>query len=157
MAISADQWADDVRLSDIEDRFVCKACGKRGADVRPDLSRVAKKRATVINLPMSLTSGVARRSCERRDQSCQVLLVATADPADRTVVALDRDGAASAAISAIVSVGAISGSIVVAVVTRLRAHSHAAEWSINANLSCRGCSGDRRGDSETSSRQHTSQ
>jgi hypothetical protein len=23
-------------LSDIEDRFVCTACGKRGADVRPD-------------------------------------------------------------------------------------------------------------------------
>jgi hypothetical protein len=23
-------------MSDIEDRFVCKACGKRGADVRPD-------------------------------------------------------------------------------------------------------------------------
>jgi hypothetical protein len=35
-AISADQWPDDVRLSDIEDRFVCKACGRRGADVRPD-------------------------------------------------------------------------------------------------------------------------
>jgi len=31
----ADQWPDDVRLSDIEPRFVCKACGKRGADVRP--------------------------------------------------------------------------------------------------------------------------
>jgi hypothetical protein len=37
IAISGDQWPDDVRLSDIEDRFVCKACGKRGADVRPDL------------------------------------------------------------------------------------------------------------------------
>jgi hypothetical protein len=34
--ISADQWADDVRLSDIEHRFVCEACGKRGGDVRPD-------------------------------------------------------------------------------------------------------------------------
>jgi hypothetical protein len=33
--MSADQWPDDVRLSDIEPRFVCKACGKRGADVRP--------------------------------------------------------------------------------------------------------------------------
>jgi len=38
IAISADQWSDDVRLSDIEDRFVCKACGRRGADVRPDFS-----------------------------------------------------------------------------------------------------------------------
>ena len=35
----ADQWPDDVRLSDIEPRFVCQACGKRGADVRPDAFR----------------------------------------------------------------------------------------------------------------------
>jgi hypothetical protein len=35
-AISADQWPDDVRLSDIEPRFTCQACGQRGADVRPD-------------------------------------------------------------------------------------------------------------------------
>jgi hypothetical protein len=35
IAISAEQWPDDVRLSDIEPRFVCTACGKRGADVRP--------------------------------------------------------------------------------------------------------------------------
>ena len=37
MAMNADHWPDDVRLSDIEPRFVCAACGKRGADVRPDL------------------------------------------------------------------------------------------------------------------------
>jgi hypothetical protein len=36
LSISGDQWPDDVRLSDLEPRFVCKACGKRGADVRPD-------------------------------------------------------------------------------------------------------------------------
>jgi hypothetical protein len=36
VAMNADCWADDVRLSDIEDRFVCAACGKRGAEVRPD-------------------------------------------------------------------------------------------------------------------------
>jgi len=33
--ISADRWSDDVRLSDIEPGFVCTACGKRGADIRP--------------------------------------------------------------------------------------------------------------------------
>lgn len=33
--MNADQWPDDVRLSDIEGKFLCKACGKRGADVRP--------------------------------------------------------------------------------------------------------------------------
>ena len=31
-AMSADQWPDDLRLSDNEDRFTCKSCGKRGAD-----------------------------------------------------------------------------------------------------------------------------
>jgi hypothetical protein len=35
-AISGDKWPDDVRLSDLEPKFVCSACGKRGADVRPD-------------------------------------------------------------------------------------------------------------------------
>jgi hypothetical protein len=34
--MSADRWAEGIRLSDIEERFVRKACGKRGADVRPD-------------------------------------------------------------------------------------------------------------------------
>ena len=38
IAISGDAWPDDARLSDIEDRFVCRACGKRGADVRPDFN-----------------------------------------------------------------------------------------------------------------------
>jgi hypothetical protein len=33
--LPADRWPDHVRLSDIEPQFVCKACGKRGADVRP--------------------------------------------------------------------------------------------------------------------------
>jgi hypothetical protein len=35
-AMDSDRWPDDVRLSDIENQFTCKACGKRGADVRPD-------------------------------------------------------------------------------------------------------------------------
>jgi hypothetical protein len=34
--VSADQWPDEVRLSDLEPRFVCQACGRRGADVRPN-------------------------------------------------------------------------------------------------------------------------
>jgi hypothetical protein len=38
IAISADQWPDDLRLTVIEPRFVCQACGKRGADVRPKFS-----------------------------------------------------------------------------------------------------------------------
>lgn len=37
--LPADRWPDHVRLSDIETQFVCRACGKRGADVRPDFLR----------------------------------------------------------------------------------------------------------------------
>jgi hypothetical protein len=32
-AISGDRW---FRLSDLEPRFTCQACGRRGADVRPN-------------------------------------------------------------------------------------------------------------------------
>ena len=38
IAISGDPWPDDIRLSDIEERFTCRECGKRGADVRPDFN-----------------------------------------------------------------------------------------------------------------------
>ena len=34
--ISGDRWPDDVRLSDLEPRFIREACGRRGADVRPN-------------------------------------------------------------------------------------------------------------------------
>ena len=36
IAISGDRWADDVRLSDLEPKFTCQACGRKGADVRPN-------------------------------------------------------------------------------------------------------------------------
>ena len=32
---NADGWPDHVRLSNIEPRFTCTACGRRGAEVRP--------------------------------------------------------------------------------------------------------------------------
>ena len=56
VVIEANRWADDVRLSDLEPKFTCRACGHRGADVRPlfdqakmgtgglPRSRVSKKR-----------------------------------------------------------------------------------------------------------------
>jgi len=31
--LPADRWPDSMRPSDIEPQFICKACGKRGADV----------------------------------------------------------------------------------------------------------------------------
>jgi hypothetical protein len=37
--ISADQWPDDMRLSDLEPHFVCKVCGHRGADAAPDFGK----------------------------------------------------------------------------------------------------------------------
>ena len=42
IAISGDAWPDDARLSDLEERFTCRVCGKRGADVRPDFNRDRK-------------------------------------------------------------------------------------------------------------------
>jgi hypothetical protein len=36
------RWPDSVRLSDLEPRFVCKRCGVRGADIRPDFHWDAK-------------------------------------------------------------------------------------------------------------------
>jgi len=42
IAISGDAWPDDARLSDIEERFTCRVCGKRGADVRPDEIRIGR-------------------------------------------------------------------------------------------------------------------
>ena len=37
--MSGDQWRDDIRLSDLEPRFVCKACGKRSAEAGLELNR----------------------------------------------------------------------------------------------------------------------
>lgn len=38
VTISAEEWPDDLRLSDLEPQFVCKVCGHRGADIRPDFN-----------------------------------------------------------------------------------------------------------------------
>jgi hypothetical protein len=45
-AEDGDGWPDDLRMSDIEAQFVRQACGKCGADVRPDFNwnREASKR-----------------------------------------------------------------------------------------------------------------
>ena len=53
LAISGDGWPDDVRLSDIEARFVCRACGKRGADVRPDWQSVMRRSAPPLDFQNS--------------------------------------------------------------------------------------------------------
>jgi hypothetical protein len=55
VAISGDPWEDDVRLSDIEPRFTCRACGQKGADVRPNFdwepeARASRQRALALKL-----------------------------------------------------------------------------------------------------------
>ena len=42
VTLPTDRWPDDVRLSDIDPRFVCGGCGRRGAEVRPDFNWNAK-------------------------------------------------------------------------------------------------------------------
>ena len=39
--ISADRWDDGVRLSDLEPRFICQACGQRGAELRAHFADAA--------------------------------------------------------------------------------------------------------------------
>ena len=48
IAISGNHWPDDLRLSDIEHRFVCEVCGKRGADARLDFNWTRTQRGWVI-------------------------------------------------------------------------------------------------------------
>jgi hypothetical protein len=48
VAISGDAGPDNLRLSDVEDRFTCTACGKRGADVRPNFNWTRTQRGWVI-------------------------------------------------------------------------------------------------------------
>jgi hypothetical protein len=33
--MDVEQWPDELRLSDIAQRFVCQSCGRRGPEVRP--------------------------------------------------------------------------------------------------------------------------
>jgi hypothetical protein len=40
ITVSGDHWPDDVRLSDLETRFICSACGKRGTDVPADWQNI---------------------------------------------------------------------------------------------------------------------
>jgi len=38
ITMSGDGWPDEMRPSDLEPRFICSACGQRGADERPDFN-----------------------------------------------------------------------------------------------------------------------
>ena len=60
--ISADRWPDHVQLSDIERRFVCKVCSKRGAEVRPDFRRRMGTDAYISFDPFPVRRDVCLRS-----------------------------------------------------------------------------------------------
>ena len=49
-AISGDRWPGHIRLSDLEPLFVCQACGRRGADIRPDWDwELSRRRASGLS------------------------------------------------------------------------------------------------------------
>ena len=50
--ISAEPWPDEVRLSDLEPRFVRKVCGRRGADIRPNF-RPARRGPAATRLSLT--------------------------------------------------------------------------------------------------------
>jgi hypothetical protein len=56
--ISGDRWPDGVRLSDIEPLFTCRACGRRGADVRPNFDWEAE--ALRVKVPAAADHGIPR-------------------------------------------------------------------------------------------------
>jgi hypothetical protein len=61
--MSADQWPDDVWLSDVEPRFICQPCGQRGADVRPNFHwEEEAKRATPARSRLACGMGQAKYS-----------------------------------------------------------------------------------------------
>ena len=37
--INADRWGDQLRLSDVEPKLTCSACGKKGSEIRPDFTQ----------------------------------------------------------------------------------------------------------------------
>jgi hypothetical protein len=47
VTLNADRWPDAMRLSDIEPRFTCTACGRRLAQVRPDFDWDAPPKAAM--------------------------------------------------------------------------------------------------------------
>jgi hypothetical protein len=56
VAINGDRWPDDVRLSDLEPRFTCQACGRRGANVRPHFGWEQEARRAANGPPTSVAN-----------------------------------------------------------------------------------------------------
>ncbi|MET4170835.1 hypothetical protein ABIB99_001917 [Bradyrhizobium sp. LA6.1] len=52
VALDADRWPDTARLSDLEPRFVCRGCGNRGAEVRPDFDSGKPPQFAIAKSPL---------------------------------------------------------------------------------------------------------
>jgi hypothetical protein len=63
--MSADRWPDHIRLSDLEPLFVCQACGRRGADIRPDWYRETQPKAMGA-APRGLAGSIVRPAADVR-------------------------------------------------------------------------------------------
>jgi hypothetical protein len=68
-AISGGQWPDDVRLSDLERKITCQACGRRGADIRPHFDWEQEARRTNAQ---PLLSTLAPHSPRTAPEGCMV-------------------------------------------------------------------------------------
>jgi hypothetical protein len=92
VVIDSARWPDHVRLSDIEPKFACQACGHRGADIRP-LIRQAGLR---VSSPR-LTRIVRRRAYLSRmragPQWCDILAIQVGIPALSLINGPEGDGA----------------------------------------------------------------
>jgi hypothetical protein len=53
--ITGDRWPDYIRVSDLEESFVCQVCGARGAHIRPDFDW-DKKPSSKLTLPLPAPS-----------------------------------------------------------------------------------------------------
>jgi len=70
IAISGDRWADHIGLSDLEPGFVCRVCGTKGANLRPNFHWKQEHRR---NSAVSTTADAWGNSSPRKRTDAQAL------------------------------------------------------------------------------------
>jgi hypothetical protein len=61
----ADRWPNELLISDIEDKFVCTTCGRRGADIRPDWQSAERMGPAPEGPPMKFVESREELLCAR--------------------------------------------------------------------------------------------
>jgi hypothetical protein len=74
--LSTDKWPDGVRLSDLEPRFICQSCGRRGADVRPRFDWEIEARRPHRSVYVAL--GLAQAVCGAETKGTSMKVIADA-------------------------------------------------------------------------------